>query len=256
MSEINQFWAFCLEREQIRTKKELGELPPWTSDPILNRHNFTNINRIHDRGTELLIDAIKYYPDELKYAGATMYRFSGSNPSIATMLKTIPSNDWYQHVQKIKPLFKMSAYQANWPSGKGQGIKFMYNKLKPLHDLTWPKLKQNMDIPSVIKIMTDALQKLGYKAMRFQCTEIAKDLSIFTSIVDPDSVCPMNVGAIKGLQYIFKSSSKKNVSVLKTDPANPGYNEQILEHALCEYSKYRDYQTGVRKPHQKIYRKK
>ena len=47
---------------------------------------------------------------------------------------------------------------------------------------------------------------------------------------------------------------QKNLDHLINSNQNPGYNTQILEHALCEYSKYHDYQTNIRKSHQKVYK--
>jgi hypothetical protein len=111
-----------------------------------------------------------------------------------------------------------------------------------------------MGITQARDIMCDMLNLHGLKRMRFQTTEIAKDLSMMTDLVDPDSDCPMNVGAVKGLKYIFNTTSTRNLVNLVNSDQNPGYNTQVLEHALCEYSKYRDYQTGVRKAHQKVYK--
>jgi hypothetical protein len=39
------------EREQIRIRREAGEPPPWTDDPILRDYRFCNVQREHDRVT-------------------------------------------------------------------------------------------------------------------------------------------------------------------------------------------------------------
>jgi len=39
------------ERERIRLRREAGEPPPWTDDPILIAYSFCNVRREHDRVT-------------------------------------------------------------------------------------------------------------------------------------------------------------------------------------------------------------
>ena len=291
--EINNFWTFCNLREDVRKNKEKGLPQPWTNDPILQRHKFTNINRLHDRGTQLLINLCNNIPHELfdtikdsnnvwktrvdingdpwqeredntnwyyntldfkKFCASAIYRFSGSNNALITMMQNNKPIKWFVLLKSVTPLFNMTAYQANWPNGKDSGRNFMLQELTFFCHSVYYHFKKHMSIMQARDIMCDGLAKVGYKRMRFQTTEIAKDLSMLTDLVDADSECPMNVGAIKGLKYIFNSTSSKNLIHLVTSAQNPGYNTQILEHALCEYSKYRDYQTGVRKSHQKVYK--
>lgn len=44
-------WNWIREREAIRARKERGESPPWTIDPILAAYRFCNVRREDDRGT-------------------------------------------------------------------------------------------------------------------------------------------------------------------------------------------------------------
>lgn len=253
---LNEFWWFCEERERIRIAKESGKKRPWTSDPILDRHKFTNVDRLHDRGTMMLANLVKNHNNFDKYKAICIYRFSGSySNNIVLMEKTNP-NDWFTELRSQKTLFNSKAYQANWGRGKGRGINFILNCLPQFCDESYPKLDtpNKLGIKEARDIMCLQLQSQDYLAMRFQATEIAKDLSEFTPFVDKDSICPMNGGAVKGLRYIFNNSSNKNVQLLIDDPRNPNYNTQVLEHALCEYSKYCDFRNGIRGPNTKIYK--
>jgi hypothetical protein len=252
--EINNFWKFCSLREQVRMNKESGKAQPWTQDPILQRHKFTNIDRKHDRGTRLLDGLCQRLTPYRKFCASAIYRFSGSNNRLIAMMQDNKPINWFDLLGSVTPLFNMSAYQANWPNGKDSGRNFMLRTLPIFCNSTFPQLKTNMGITQARDIMCDMLNLHGLKRMRFQTTEIAKDLSMMTDLVDPDSDCPMNVGAVKGLKYIFNTTSTRNLVNLVRSDQNPGYNTQVLEHALCEYSKYRDYQTGVRKSHQKVYK--
>ena len=50
--------AFVLEREAIRLRREAGESPPWTEDPILAEGRFCNVHREHDRVTRWVSENI------------------------------------------------------------------------------------------------------------------------------------------------------------------------------------------------------
>jgi hypothetical protein len=46
---VSRIVAFAIEREAIRIRKEAGEPPPWTDDPIMATGYFCNVHREHDR---------------------------------------------------------------------------------------------------------------------------------------------------------------------------------------------------------------
>jgi hypothetical protein len=46
------------EREAVRLKKEAGEPPPWTDDPILQKFRFTNVRRRDDRVSRWLYNVL------------------------------------------------------------------------------------------------------------------------------------------------------------------------------------------------------
>ena len=51
---VRAFFDFCREREQIRLRRERGEAPPWSEDPIFRQGRFLNIFREDDRGSKAL----------------------------------------------------------------------------------------------------------------------------------------------------------------------------------------------------------
>lgn len=53
---FDRFRGFITEREDIRVKKERGDLPPWTDDPILREWSFCNVHREDDRVTRWISD--------------------------------------------------------------------------------------------------------------------------------------------------------------------------------------------------------
>lgn len=54
--ELESFWGFCLERDAIRVRRASGLPTPWTDDLVLRDCHFTNIHRAHDTGTQWLLE--------------------------------------------------------------------------------------------------------------------------------------------------------------------------------------------------------
>ena len=57
------WWWFACERQRIYFRRLEGKLPPWTDDPILRRHRFTNAYRVADRVSQYLIRHVIYRDD-------------------------------------------------------------------------------------------------------------------------------------------------------------------------------------------------
>lgn len=54
------YWRFASERQEMFMRRVLGSMPPWTEDPILRTHRFTNIYRASDRVSQYLIRHVIY----------------------------------------------------------------------------------------------------------------------------------------------------------------------------------------------------
>jgi hypothetical protein len=52
---LDVYWRFAAERQEIFFRRIRGQPPPWTSDPILREHKFTNAYRASDRVSQYLI---------------------------------------------------------------------------------------------------------------------------------------------------------------------------------------------------------
>lgn len=61
VSEVfNTYWWFAAERQKIFFRRMRGTLPPWSEDPILAQHKFTNAYRASDRVSQYLIRHVIY----------------------------------------------------------------------------------------------------------------------------------------------------------------------------------------------------
>lgn len=54
------YWKFARERQEIFFRRLRGTPPPWTTDPILAAHKFTNAYRASDRVSQYLIRNVIY----------------------------------------------------------------------------------------------------------------------------------------------------------------------------------------------------
>jgi hypothetical protein len=55
---FDTYWAFASERQGVYFKRLAGTDPPWTNDPIIGQHRFTNAYRVADRVSQYLISDV------------------------------------------------------------------------------------------------------------------------------------------------------------------------------------------------------
>jgi hypothetical protein len=59
----NTYWSFCVKRQNIYFARLHGHPEPWSTDPILRKHKFTNVYRASDRVSQYLIRNVIYAGD-------------------------------------------------------------------------------------------------------------------------------------------------------------------------------------------------
>lgn len=57
---FDTYWRFAWERQEVFMRRVRGGTPPWTEDPILSAHRFTNAYRASDRVSQYLIRHVIY----------------------------------------------------------------------------------------------------------------------------------------------------------------------------------------------------
>lgn len=57
---FDTYWRFAARRQALFMKRVLGMPPPWTQDPVLAAHRFTNAYRAADRVSQYLISNVLY----------------------------------------------------------------------------------------------------------------------------------------------------------------------------------------------------
>jgi hypothetical protein len=61
---FDTYWKFATERQAIFFRRVKGITRPWTADPILSYHKFTNVYRASDRVSQYLIRNVLYKGDQ------------------------------------------------------------------------------------------------------------------------------------------------------------------------------------------------
>ena len=57
---FESYWHLAAERQRIFFRRLSGAAAPWTSDPVLRAHRFTNAYRASDRVSQYLINRVIY----------------------------------------------------------------------------------------------------------------------------------------------------------------------------------------------------
>lgn len=57
---FDSYWRFAAKRQDVFMKRVNGEPAPWTDDPIISAHKFTNTYRASDRVSQYLIKNVLY----------------------------------------------------------------------------------------------------------------------------------------------------------------------------------------------------
>ena len=60
---FDTYWHFAVERQEVFFRRLEGAPPPWSENPILQRHRFTNAYRASDRVSQYLIRHVQYADD-------------------------------------------------------------------------------------------------------------------------------------------------------------------------------------------------
>ncbi len=57
---FGSYWHLAAERQSVFFRRVRGEAPPWTMDPVIGAHRFTNTYRASDRVSQYLINEVVY----------------------------------------------------------------------------------------------------------------------------------------------------------------------------------------------------
>lgn len=229
------FW-FIYQREIVQARKEAGLPWPWSNDKILNETKFTCLDRNDDFGTKSLfafVDGMDLF-STIFYV--VYYRSFYSLRSFFPQM----TGKWIVDYEDVKEYGikagQLMPYQIYLK--KNQSISTFltttaFDVVEKLYQVL-PSF-QSVSIEYAANRIADFFKDTHGKRQIFLGSEIAKDLStLYPNNIDPNSWCPFNVGAKKGLTLLPRGNWKKKVQQIIQIT---GMTPSKIEHSLCEFLK-------------------
>ena len=73
-SVFDTYWRFAAERQDVYFRRLAKQAEPWTNDPVISVHKFTNAYRAADRVSQYLIRHVIYRDDLPKSDAEILFR--------------------------------------------------------------------------------------------------------------------------------------------------------------------------------------
>lgn len=130
----DSYWRFAAERQAVFFRRLAGEPGPWTDDPILTRHRFTNAYRAADRVSQFLIGEVIYGKGRSMAPREQLFRI--------LMFKLFNKIDTWRLLEaRLGPLswevFDDRAYDKELTAAMRQGRK-LYSAAYIIPPVKWP----------------------------------------------------------------------------------------------------------------------
>lgn len=265
MSKIKEFFEFAIKREQIRLRKEAGDPPPWTDDPILQRFFFCNVFREDDKTTRWFAKNIRNAVQDVPhraFVACVAFRWFNHIPSGEIMRNMLVNYNWdptmVRWQLKALPQKVGGAYVVRSPDGMDK-VDGLLKCITAVVDDT-RILLQHHTLRSTHKALLD------YHCIGpFMAYEIVTDLRHTAALWDATDIMTWaspGPGCARGLGWVFARDPKEfrygthqqdqlSLMTLLLASSNehwPWYERpwemREVEHVLCEYDKYMRGRSG------------
>lgn len=220
---FDSYWRFATERQAIFFRRLEGKPGPWTSDPILEGHRFTNAYRAADRVSQYLIGEVIYGPDrsmqpEEQLFRVLLFRLFNKIETWKMLEDRLGRLDWktfdyaaYDEVLTAAMRRKSRLYSAayiippvKWP--EGGGVKHR-GHLHLLRTALASKLVENITVAPSLGYVFALLKQLPSLG-DFLAFQLAIDLN-YTTLIDfpEDSFVVAGPGARDGIAKCFANAA-------------------------------------------------
>lgn len=274
MTPIELFIKFVKERESIRLKKEAGEPPPWTDDPILQTYRFCNINRENDKVTRWVA---KNWREKYKYGDLDTWfamavaRHVNLPETLQAIGYPVPWNPkLFAAAIRARKKQGFSAYNAaymiraskgdEWEDKAAYLSKAVLGKLWKRREELRPRLGDTLEA-----FHERLLASFGLGS--FMAAQVVADTKYVGFLKDASdwwTFAASGPGSRRGLNRVLgrdpKSPWKEKVwreELVRLREEElwprgfPAMHAQDLQNCLCEFSKYMKAHTGEGRPKQR-----
>ncbi len=94
---FESYWRFAAERHRVYLRRLAGEPGPWTEDPVIAQHRFTNAYRVADRVSQYLIRQVIYSgsqePDEIVFR-TLLFKFFNKIDTWERLCRAVGMPSW------------------------------------------------------------------------------------------------------------------------------------------------------------------
>lgn len=269
MESRDAFWRFVNERMEIFWRRHVElKSPPWTNDPVLKKHKFTQVYRELDRGTLFLEHVTKGRRDDDAMVRVLVYRVLNNMEAYESLEEHVQNAGW---VFSIAPVGEFVVWATN-RMDRGKGCFNAAHlppmvKFRPAEDnKTTAIMKQTVGYILSHKLnlfeemgKTRNLEKLFDMFLEipgigpFYAYEFATDMAHLGFVKHSlDEWASIGPGCDRGLRQLVKSGSKYEAMVwlhqnqeseftrlgIKFRQWNNRLSLRNIEHSLCEFQKY------------------
>jgi hypothetical protein len=276
LTPVERLCHWITQREAIRRKRQAGETPPWTLDPILQTYSFTNVRRWDDRVSQWLWNNW-YKPNlghpNMVYAIATA-RFFNQPSSLDLITDVVFGEKWNpreikkrlrKHKRAGNTVFR-AAYLVRGNDGE--------DKIESVVDhnvgkLVGAEIHEKVDTTSMYKTWAEVEKVHGFGS--FMAGQVTADLRhvVAGSWEDKLAWAPLGPGSLKGMNILLERDLKTPMSQKEFGDRLLWLMEELLgrvdystmsrlemfdvQNCCCEYSKYSRTLLGLGRP-KRLYR--
>ncbi|KPJ91081.1 MAG: hypothetical protein AMS18_09380 [Gemmatimonas sp. SG8_17] len=259
---VDGFFEYARERQLIKLRRDAGESPPFTGDPVLRAYRFCNVFREDDRTTawfrQNVRDVLRESPTEVTLATITFRWFNRIEVG-EQILDILLEDGWNakrirSRLRNVQPLVT-GAYMVKTPPGmsKLEGIIWC---MKHINRRSLPQMPMTS-----LELAHQWLTQYPYLG-DFMAYEVITDLRHTFQLQDATDIMTWanpGPGAARGCEWItghkYNRHSKTDrvammnvmrelLRLANSDEAFlwpedwPRWEMREVEHTLCEYDKY------------------
>ena len=261
---VAAFFDFCRERERVRLRREAGEPPPWSADPVFQRGRFLNVFREDDRVSKAILRFARPVAHDLPLLVQALLfaRWCNRDTTLAALrpeqlrqpaelraaLEALPEQPWCN----------VTAYPVAPVEWEGRRWSRLDTATHLFAQLA-PRLTQAvLDAKGDVVAATQAINALLKMDNDFPIFMAVIDLAWFRpEVMNPASPVPTGIGAVAFLDRLQKHlglSSHHEVCdrMIALQPelwpeARRPLQPIDVEYLSCECRKYYSYVCGTKR---------
>ena len=258
---VQAFFNFCKERENIRLKRNNGDVFPWSDDPIFQQGRFLNVFREDDRGSKAIIKFAKNLDKDLPTLIHALFfsRWCNRQETLEQLRPSILSQpkELLENLQDLDIWCNKTAYPVEpvyWNGKKFNRMDsatILFQRIKePLTNII---MEANGDVIEATRLVNDQFQMKN----DFPIFMAVIDIAWFRpDIINPSSHVPTGIGAVAFLDRLQKyfglddhqQTCDRMIKIQEEywPEAKRKFQPIDIEYLSCECRKYYSYVNGTK----------